>query len=310
MKALVLGARGAIGQVVTEELRAQGHEVTPAGRTTADGFARIDLSAPDGLKMLRDEASSHDAVINASGVEDPAIMEALSGALLIDVSATASYLDRLAREAPTHAGIILGAGLVPGLSTILLHALAARPGDDLDLAVVLGGGEAHGAAAVAWTAGLAGRALHEPPEREVVMNLRETRRLPGPHGPRKHLRADFPDQLLIGAPQSTAVRTYLAIDSRLATAALALVGHLPALRSIVRHAPHLGGSAWSLTALNRRTGDTLTATGHGQSHSTGVLTARMAVTAAQLLPVRAVTAAELLTLDEASQIPGIHISRP
>lgn len=310
MRALVLGARGAVGRIVAEELRAQGHTVTPAGRVEADGWARIDLTGSDGLEELRDQAAEHDVVVNVSGIENPAVARGLSSTVFVDVSATAHYLDRLAREAPPGAGLVLGAGLVPGLSTILLDALDARPGDELDLAVILGGGEEHGAAAVAWTAGLAGRVLHDPPEAEEVPNLRETRRLPGPLGLRRHLRADFPDHLLVGARRDVAVRSYLAIDSRIATSALAVVGRFPVLRGLVRHAPHLGSRAWSLTALNRRTGDQLTATGVGQSHATGILTARMTTAAVRLRPTRAMTAADTLSLDEVRQIPGIQVSRP
>lgn len=50
----MLGARGAVGHVVAEELRAQGHGVTPAGRVERDGWAQIDVTASDGLAMLRD----------------------------------------------------------------------------------------------------------------------------------------------------------------------------------------------------------------------------------------------------------------
>lgn len=249
-------------------------------------------------------------MVNASGIENPDVARDLSGTLFVDVSATAHYLDRLTQEASPGTGIVLGAGLVPGLSTILLNALDTQPGDNLDLAVILGGGEKHGTAAVTWTRALAGRPLYGPPEAEEIVNLRESRRLPGPLGLRSHLRTDFPDHLLVGERRSVAVRSYLAIDSRIATSALKVVGRFPVLRGLVRYAPPLGGSIWSLTALNRRTGEAITATGAGQSYATGILTAKITTAAVLLRPTNAVTAADMLSLDDVRQIPGIEISTP
>lgn len=308
MKALVLGARGAVGRVIAAELRGAGHTVTPAGRSGLSSGVRVDLTARDGLAVLQDLADDHDVVINASGVENARIVTAVSGSMLVDISATGSYLDALRRGVPRGTGVVLGAGLVPGLSTVLLAALGGMPGDDLDLAVVLGGGETHGAAAVEWTANLAGRELYRPPEGGVVLNFRDDRRLPGAFGVRKHLRADFPDHLLIGATRGFSVRTYLATDSRIATTALGLVGRFPRLRRLVARAPHLGGERWSLTALNRRNGRVISARGTGQSSATGVITARMADLAGRLRPNGPMTGADLLTLDGARELPGIHIA--
>lgn len=307
MRALVLGARGAVGQVVVDELRMRGHEVIPAGRTPSPGWAQLDLAGADGLSALRELSDGQDVVVNASGVEDARIGAAVSKAILVDVSATAAYLDGLGRSAPSGTGIVRGAGLVPGLSTILLTALGALPDDEVDLAVVLGGGETHGPAALAWTAALAGRSLYDPPEAGIVRNLWEGRRLPGAFGSRRHLRADFPDHLLVGAPNGYAVRTYLATDSRISTTALALVGRMPWLRGLVAHAPHLGGDEWSLTAIDRRSRRAVTATGRGQSRATGVLTAHIAEAAERLRPDRPVNSAELLDIDDVRGIDGIRL---
>ncbi|GAA3646030.1 hypothetical protein [Microbacterium marinilacus] len=308
MRALVLGARGAVGRVVVSDLRAGGHSVTPAGRTPSTGSVRIDLTASDGGDALRAAAVGHDVVVNASGVEDPRIAAALGGATLVEISATAGYLDALARAAPAGSRMVLGAGLVPGLSTIILAALDAGAGDELDLGVVLGGGEDHGAAAVAWTAGLAGRALHDPPEGRRVLNFRESRELPTTAGRRRLLRADFPDHLLLGRGGGFAVRSYLGTDSRLTTAALAAVGFLPALRRAVAYAPHVGGSGWSISAVDRRTGRGLIAHGDGQSLSTGILTSRMAAAAAAGGRTGVVTAADVLSLDDLRRVPGVRIA--
>lgn len=302
MRALILGARGAVGQATAEHIRALGHEVTPAGRNAPVGWAQINLASPDGWRELREASGRHDVVVNATGVEEPRIVDATAGSLLVEISATASYLDRLDPSAP----IVLGAGLAPGLSTIMLASLDAQPGDELDLAVMLGGGEAHGAAAVAWTADLAGRALHRPPERRDVYNLRESRAVRSPRGARRYLRADFPDHLLLGNPGGYAVRTYLATDRRISTAALELVGRIPRLRGLVRRAPHLGSDGWSLAARHRRTGREILAHGRGQSETTARLTAYLADAAMRQQPSRGVTAADLVTLAEISRATGIQ----
>lgn len=194
---------------------------------------------------------------------------------LVDVSATSSYLDALASHIAPETSAVLGAGLAPGLSTLLISSLETSLGDDIDLGIMLGAGERHGAAAVEWTAQLLGRPIHAAPERgETVWNFREERRLAGPGGrTRTYLRADFPDHVLIGRHLGVAVRSYLAMSSRAATRALGLVARAPRWRGIVSRSPHWGTAAWHLVAINRRTQETATVQGHGQSAATGVLTA-------------------------------------
>ncbi|WP_156762121.1 NAD-dependent epimerase/dehydratase family protein [Microbacterium karelineae] len=266
MRALVLGARGAVGRIVVRELERRGHEVTSAGRGERSDV-RIDLATAGGLESLRSTMRTRDVVVNASGVEDPRL--ATVGPL-VEISATSAYLQALA-AVEAH-GIVRGAGLAPGLSTILATRVAAA-GDDVDLGIMLGSGERHGAAAVAWTAGLIGTDVHAPPEGRRVRNLRASRILAGPHGRRRYLRADFPDHVLVGPPTGARVRSHLAVTSRIATLALGAAGRFPALRGIVERAPHLGSDEWGIVARNRRTGQVAAASGYGQSVATGALAA-------------------------------------
>lgn len=296
MRALVLGGSGAVGRVVVDDLARAGHTATAAGRRSA--AARIDLSTPAGIGQVTAHASTHDVVINASGVENSALAAASFPAAFVDISATGRYLERLAAESAPGQSVLLGAGLAPGLSTLLVHALPKRVSDEIDLGIALGTGEAHGPAAVAWTAGLAGAPLHAPPERRAITNLRELRRLPSPTGPRSYLRADFPDHALLGAAQNVTVRSYLATGNRPTTAALGLVGRAPRLAPLLAQVPHWGSAEWSLVAVNRRTGTLLSARGLGQSRATGVLTALGAVALHAASPGRAVNTADVLTLDE------------
>ncbi|WP_449281829.1 hypothetical protein [Leucobacter sp.] len=296
MRALLLGARGAVGAVVHRRLRRDGWTVTAASRNAA-GDARIDLGGD--LAPLADLAAGHDVVVNASGVERPELAVATARTPLVDVSATGAYLEALRREA---AGpVVLGAGLVPGLSTILARSIPGRPGDDVDVLVMLGTGERHGPAAVSWTAGLVGTDVHRPPEGRRVRNLRETRREEGPDGRvRRYLRADFPDHILLGTPRGPRIRSYLTLDSAPMTAALRAVGRVPVLRGALRAAPHVGSDAWHIVARNRRTGERREATGNGQSEATGRLTALVAVRVAAVpTESRAVTMADLATLEDA-----------
>ncbi|MBT0773533.1 hypothetical protein KIH74_31600 [Kineosporia sp. J2-2] len=290
MKALVLGARGAVGRVVTAELLRTGNDVVPAGRTAVPGGVRIALPGEEGLDELERVAAEVDVVVNASGVEDPRIGGRTGSTPLVEISATASYLERLAGPS-----VLLGAGLVPGLSTVLVSALEPEPDDEIDVLVMLGSGEAHGAAAVAWTAGLIGTDIHDPAEGGTVPNLRSGRTGVGPDGRRRrYLRADFPDRTLTGLR----VRSYLTLSSRAATSALAVVARAPRLRGLIANSPHLGSSDWHVIAVSRGTGRSLSTWGTGQSETTGLLTALAAVRVAGAPPAGVVSMDAVVTLDD------------
>jgi hypothetical protein len=309
MRALVLGGHGAVGSVVAAELGALGHEAVPTGRSAGPDGLRIDLRTRQGLGALTAAATDHDIVVNASGVEDVAVRQACAAIPFVDMSASGAYLDRLAALAlPTTT--VLGAGLAPGLTTALIAALVTLAGDEVDVAIVLGSGEAHGAAAVAWTAGLAGTSVYSPPETSPVTNLRERRRFDAGDGPRTYLRADFPDHVLAGHRDGVAVRSYLALGDRLSTIGLGIVGRLPLLRPLLDRAPHLGDDRWSVLVVNRLTGQQVSAHGRGQSVTTGALVARAAIAAQASAPLGSVTMAEVLGADDLRSVPGIRVEVP
>jgi hypothetical protein len=299
MRALVLGARGAVGAAASAALRGQGHEVIGAGRRALDDGVRIDARTSAGLTRLAEEARRVDVVLDASGLELASVQAAVGSTPLVDVSATAAHLERLAEGVPAGGATLLGAGIAPGLSTVLIRALNPAPGDEIDLAVVLGAGEAHGAAALDWTV---------RPETNPVVNFRTRRQLPLPGAkPRTHLRADFPDDLLIGRPSGVDVRSWLAMDSRSATAALGLVGVLPALAPLLRSAPHFGGLAWSVSAIHRGSGRVLAATGTGQSDATGRLAALAAERLVTLGLRGPVTMADAMRTNELELAGGLRL---
>ncbi|ROZ93799.1 saccharopine dehydrogenase [Gordonia sp. OPL2] len=306
MRALVLGGRGAVGSVVGAELGALGHDVVPTGRSVGIRGLRIDLRTPPGLRTLASAAADHDVVVNASGIEDVAIRQACEAIPFVDMSASGDYLDRLA-DLPVPTATVLGAGLAPGLTTVLVAALDHRPGDSVDVAILLGSGETHGAAAVAWTAGLAGRALYAAPEPSPVVNFRERRRFDAGSGPCTYLRADFPDHVLVGHPGGISVRSYLALGDRLSTIGLGIVGRLPRLRPLLDRAPHLGDDRWSVVVANRRAGQQISAVGRGQSTTTGRLVARAAIAAATSSSLGPVTMADVMDADDLRSVPGVRI---
>lgn len=292
MKALILGGRGAVGRATIAVLEKRGHRAVAAGRTVAtpEGI-RLDAASADGRRRLSEAAGDFDAVVNAAGLEDPELVSLLPDTPLIEISATAAYLAEL-RDNSGPATVVLGAGIAPGVSTILAAGLTRRDDDDIDVAVMLGTGEAHGPAAVAWTAGLAGHDIHLPAEGGRVRNLRERRRFLAGGRNRLHLRADFPDHVLL-ARDGGKIRSYLALSSGLATAGLALVGAVPSWRGLLASAPHWGDARWEISAINRRNGEALSASGIGQSATTGEFAALAAILAAESPHRGAVTMADI-----------------
>lgn len=308
MRALVLGGTGAVGSATVAALRQRGHEALPGSRSaTAPGSVELDLASASGRRRMVAVAQECDVVIDASGREDPILARDLAEIPYVDISASAAYLDVL-RDRPGAATLVLGAGIAPGVSTVLAAAVNPHPGDALDIAVLLGTGEVHGPAAVAWTAELAGRPIHRAPEGSTVQNLREVRRFPLDGRPRRYLRADFPDHVLLEHTGAT-IRSYLALGSPLGTAGLALVGALPTLRGILAAAPHWGDDRWRVAVTNRRTGETLAASGYGQSRATGAFAALAAIAAADQPELGAVSMADLVDLAALETVESVTSRR-
>ncbi|WP_236568115.1 MULTISPECIES: saccharopine dehydrogenase [unclassified Nocardiopsis] len=274
MRILILGGYGAVGAPTTALLRRAGHTCWTAGRDRTRADRPVDL-AEHGLGGYRAALAGADAVVNASGAEDPALAGAAAehGAAFVDATATTAYVRSLERLAP-RAPVLLSVGLAPGLTNLLaadLHA-AAPGGTEMDLAVALGVGERHGAAATAWSYGLLGRTFADPATGEPVRNLTRPRTfdLPG-LGRRRLYRADFCDQHVLTRDLGRPVRTRFGVDSRALTAALALLGRLPGARGLPTGIHLPGSDAW--VVLAQAGGHRRWARGRGQSLATAALTA-------------------------------------
>lgn len=323
LRVLVLGARGAVGREVIAELHSRGHVAIGVGRS-AESELQADISTAFGRAALLAALRPGDVIVNASGREDLELAELAAATPFVDVSATGRYLDDLAEAVAARSSdaafaqhsLVLGAGIAPGLSTVLLASLDSVPGDELDLGVTLGSGEKHGKAAMEWTESLIGSAIYRPAEAEAttgkatrVLNFRESKKLPGLAGRmRTHLRADFPDQVILGAKQGTLVRSYLALSSGSMTTSLALLARLPRLARLMNAVPPLGSEDWRIVAVNRRTAETVAIEGSGQSHATGVLAAyaaeRVFERSLREGPLGTITMAELCTPEEAADRLG------
>jgi saccharopine dehydrogenase-like NADP-dependent oxidoreductase len=284
MRALVLGGYGVSGAPAVEMLRAGGDSAVAAGRDPARADRVIDLRAPDRAAFV-DALDDVDVVVNAAGGEDPGLVAAAAnrGVAFVDITATRSYVAAIERLAP-RAPVLLSVGLAPGLTNLLAAAVhEATPGrQGIDIALVVGAGERHGAAGVAWSFGLLGRRFADPATGRRVRNYTRPRRfeLPG-LGRRRLYRADFSDQHVLTRDLGVGVRTYFGLDSRAATATLATLTWLPG----GSHAPqglHLpGGDRWQALARSED-GTTRWAQGRLQSHATAVLAAAAARRAVEL----------------------------
>ncbi|WP_304455047.1 saccharopine dehydrogenase [Nocardiopsis sp. YSL2] len=274
MHALVLGGYGAVGALTTAALRERGHTASTAGRDPRRADRPCDLSEP-GLRGYRDALEGVDVVVNASGAEDPALVSAAAeqGAAFVDATATTHYV-RAVEELRPRSPVLLSVGLAPGLTNLLAAAVHAdAPGEDpLDLAVVLGAGEEHGAAATAWSLGLLGRTFPDPATGAPVRNFTQGHAfdLPG-LGRRRLYRADFSDQHALTRDLGRPVRTRVGLDSRTLTAGLALLTHVPGASRMPTGIHGLGTDAW--VALAQCGTARRWARGRGQSLATAHVTA-------------------------------------
>lgn len=303
MRVLVLGGYGAVGAPVVDGLRAAGATALAAGRDPRRADRVVDLAAP---RSFADALSAvePDVVVNAAGAEDPALaaLASAGGAAFVDVTATTGYvaaLERLTTERP----VVVSVGLAPGLTNLLAAAVHDRAPGPVDLAIVLGAGEHHGSAGVAWSYSLLGRHFTDPASGRRVRNYTRPRSfdLPG-LGRRRLVRTDFSDQHTLTRDLGVPVRTWFGLDSRVATVALAALTWVPGGRHAPRSVPLPGGDGW-LVLARATDGTARWATGHGQSAATARLTVD-AVLATERLPAGVHHLHRVLRLDDLATGPA------
>ncbi len=330
---LVVGGYGAVGSVVCERLaEAVPGRVVPAGRNldAAQALARrigsaraerVDLADPATLDAALDGVG---LVVLAVEPGDDRVARAClgRGVSLVDVSASRSQLeatealDEAARDAG--AAAVLSVGVAPGLTNLLARRAHDLVGgaQEIDLVVLLGGGEAHGADAIRWTVdGLVGPRTGEPdapgapggPSREGTSRggarapdggARQVL-LPG-FGRRTVHPFDFSDQHALRRTLDVPrVTTRFALDSRALTAVLFGARRARLLRALrsergrrllaaVFGAVHVGGDRFALAAT-ARDGEReaqVSLVAHGQGRVTGLVAAEvaLAVLAGQVPP--------------------------
>lgn len=281
---LVLGGYGAVGARATADLRAAGHAPRTAGRDGRRADVTLDLADRSAVARA---AAQADVVLNAAGREDLDLVRAVTdaGTPFVDISATTGYLAGLEQLDPA-AAVVVSVGIAPGLTNLLAHAVADRdaaagraPVDPLDVAVVLGAGEAHGAAATAWSLSLLGRSFPDTSRPgTTVRSYTRGARFDLPTGPRRLYRTDFSDQHALTRALGRPVRTYFGTDTRFATTALAALTWAPPLGRLAGRL-HLPGSADWLLQVRDGSGPRVTVTGTGQSAATAAVAARAAVLA-------------------------------
>lgn len=280
---LVVGGHGAVGAVVTRTLeRWYPGRVIPAGRSAA---VRVDVTDPAGFVQVLDRHRVGAVVLCVEPPDAEVARACLDrGVHLVDVGATEHLLAQVERLRPEGAATaVLSVGLVPGLSNVLARRTSDELGgaDRIDIAVLLGAGERHGADAVRWT--IAQLAAERP--------RTGTRRiaLPG-HGPRVVHPFPFSDQHTLRRTLGVGdVSTRLCLDSAPVTAllfglrraGLARAARSPrVLRALTTALTrvHLGGGDGFAVRVDAHRGDerrTYAVTGRAQSRATGLVAAHV-----------------------------------
>ncbi|WP_436771555.1 hypothetical protein [Yinghuangia sp. YIM S09857] len=307
MKVLVLGGYGAVGRHVVAVLRDAGDTAYTAGRNPARADRVVDLRqgglAPAALKGI-------DVVVNAAGVERPHLVTQATdaGAAFVDMTASTAYVHAV--EAMSPAGpVLLSVGLAPGLTTLLATAAYADAPGPVDIALVLGAGEKHGPAATAWTYDLIGRHFPDTEGGPPLRNYTRGRafELPG-LGKRRLYRTDFSDQHTLTRDLGAPVRTYFGLDSRAATAALALLTRVPG-GSRAPRGLHVPGSDRWVAYARSASGRAHWAEGRSQSLATALVTVA-AVRRTVSLGAGVHHLTKVLALEEAAAEEGITLHIP
>ncbi|MFD1152067.1 saccharopine dehydrogenase NADP-binding domain-containing protein [Saccharothrix hoggarensis] len=259
---VVFGGYGAVGREAVAVL-ARSHDVVVAGRNPPRSVPgattlRVDLRDDAAVEHALDGAY---AVLMCAEVGNVRVARACldRGVHYLDVTASQPVLAAL-RSVEGDATALLSVGLAPGVTNLLArHCVELTGARDVEIGVLLGGGERHGAAAVAWT--LDGLAALGPSWRMPF---------PAPYGTRTVHGFPFPDRHTLRDTLDVHVRTGLCLDSRLLTALLPAAARFARrLGPLARARLGSDGFAVTVTAF----GVTCAFSGRRQSRATGVVAA-------------------------------------
>lgn len=277
---LILGGYGAVGREAAHALTGQpGTHVIVAGRNPAKAAPvpgatalRVDAADPADLARALDGVGT---VLMCAEIDNVRVARACveRGIHYVDVTASRHLLaglQDLDGTARRHgATVALSVGLVPGVTNLLARVCAERsPSGCLLIGALLGSGEAHGPAALAWTLDGLGR-----------LGGSWAMRFPEPYGERIVYRFPFSDQYTLpGTLGVGSARTGLCLDSRPLTRLLAVAGR-PAVARLLRRprvrrlliralsTVHAGGDGFAVTV--RRGAVQASFAGWRQSRATG-----------------------------------------
>jgi len=130
----VIGAQGALGNVVAERFAAAGWTVHPAGRRPdrREGFRRLDLDRPETLSAALKDVDLVVSTVAHAGLSAERMVLARGGVLVNCSHAPTRAAVELTREAKEPKGtVLLNAGLVPGIANLVAaDLLEERPRAD------------------------------------------------------------------------------------------------------------------------------------------------------------------------------------
>lgn len=285
---LVLGATGSVGRRLCQALADEGHTVLAASRS-ADRAATVSPEDPRVTPAVvgpdarpTPDVGGGGIVVNCTGEEDTATIEAWlrRGWDAVDITASSHY--SLDLEALTHTGptLLLGVGLMPGLSSLMAAELAETDPDAtrIDLNILLGLADDHGPASIRWSVEGLGEPVTDADGTFRNFSDPQAIAFPGGFGRRRAWRYDFADRVMLPARIGCKVDTRYCFDSRLAGEAMATAALIPGASCALLNATPLlqrspWGTDWWALVAHTDTGRHLEALGRSQSQATALLTA-------------------------------------